>query len=130
MSALAKSWSASTESRWLLPGAIALFLVALTLLHWGWYQHALIRDTVEYHRYGEAMVNGHVPYRDFAVEYPPGALPAFGLPAVGEPSFSLYDHEFQILMALCGVGALAAMSLALRALNASVERTAAALTSS
>jgi hypothetical protein len=30
-------------------------------------------------------------------------------------------------MALCGVGALAAMSLALRALNASVERTAAAL---
>jgi hypothetical protein len=30
-------------------------------------------------------------------------------------------------MALCGVGALAAMSLALRALDASVERTAAAL---
>ena len=75
----------------------------MTLLHWGWYQHALIRDTVEYHRYGEAMVNGHVPYRDFAVEYPPGALPAFGLPAIGEPGFSLYDHEFQILMALCGV---------------------------
>jgi Glycosyltransferase family 87 len=99
----------------------------MTLLHWGWYQHALIRDTVEYHRYGEGMVNGHVPYRDFAVEYPPGALPAFGLPAIGEPSFSLYDHEFQILMALCGVAALAAMSVALRALNASVERTAAAL---
>ena len=127
MSALAKSWSASIESRWLLPGAIALFLVAMTLLHWGWYQHALIRDTVEYHRYGEAMVSGHVPYRDFAVEYPPGALPAFGLPAIGEPSLSLYDHEFQILMALCGVAALAAMSVALRALNASVERTAAAL---
>jgi Glycosyltransferase family 87 len=68
-----------------------------------------------------------VPYRDFAVEYPPGALPAFGLPAVGEPSFSLYHREFQTLMALCGVGALAAMALALRALNASVERTAAAL---
>jgi Glycosyltransferase family 87 len=99
----------------------------MTLLHWGWYQHALILDTVEYHRYGEAMVNGHVPYRDFAVEYPPGALPAFGLPAVGEPSFSLYHREFQTLMALCGVGALAAMALALRVLNASVERTAAAL---
>ena len=99
----------------------------MTLLHWGWYQHALIRDTVEYHRYGVAMVNGHVPYRDFAVEYPPGALPAFGLPAIGEPGFSQYDHLFQILMALCGVAALAAMSLALRAVNASVERTAAAL---
>jgi len=127
LSALAKSWSASTEPRWLLTGAVALFLVAMTLLHWGWYQHALILDTVEYHRYGEAMVNGHVPYRDFAVEYPPGALPAFGLPAVGEPGFSLYHREFQLLMALCGVGALAAMALALRALNASVERTAAAL---
>jgi uncharacterized membrane protein len=61
------------------------------------------------------------------VEYPPGALPAFGLPAVGEPGFTLYNREFQLLMALCGVGALAAMALALRALNASLERTAAAL---
>ena len=88
MSALAKSWSASIERRWLLPGAVALFLFSMTLLHWGWYQHSLIRDTVEYHRYGTAMLNGHVPYRDFAVEYPPGALPAFGLPAIGKPGFT------------------------------------------
>ncbi|HSB37580.1 MAG TPA: glycosyltransferase 87 family protein [Gaiellaceae bacterium] len=127
MSVLAKSWSASTEPRRLFVGAVGLFLVSMTLLHWGWYQHALILDTVEYHRYGDAMVNGHVPYRDFAVEYPPGALPAFGLPALGNPSFSLYNREFQILMALCGVGALAAMALALRALGASLQRTAAAL---
>ena len=51
-----------------------------------------------------------MPYRDFAVEYPPGALPAFALPAIGKPSFSFYNREFQILMALCGVGSLAAMS--------------------
>ena len=127
MSVLAKSWSASTEPRRLFVGAVGLFLVSMTLLHWGWYQHALILDTVEYHRYGDAMVNGHVPYRDFAVEYPPGALPAFGLPALGNPGFSLYNREFQILMALCGVGALAAMAATLRALDASLERTAAAL---
>ena len=83
MSVVAKSWSASTEPRRLLVGAVALFLVSLTLLHWGWYQHSLILDTAEYQRYGEAMVNGHVPYRDFSVEYPPGALPAFVVPAVG-----------------------------------------------
>jgi hypothetical protein len=106
---------------------VGLFAVSLALLHWGWYQHALILDTVEYHRYGSAIVDGKVPYRDFGVEYPPGALPAFAAPAVGKPSFSLYNREFQVLMALCGAGALAAMAVVLRSLNASVERTVAAL---
>ena len=127
MSVLAKSWSASTEPRRLLAGAAGLFLVSLTLLHWGWYTHDLIRDTIEYHRYGLAMAAGHVPYRDFSVEYPPGALPAFGLPAIGKPGFSFYNREFQVLLALCGIGSLAAMSVALRELGASAERTAAAL---
>ena len=127
MSVLAKSWSASTEERRLFLGAAALFLASMTLLHWGWYQHALILDTVEYHRYGAAMVHGHVPYRDFSVEYPPGALPAFVVPALGHPSFNVYNRAFQVLMALCGIGALAAMAVALRALGASSERTAAAL---
>jgi hypothetical protein len=130
LSVIAKSWSASTkglEPRRLTVAAVGLFAVSLALLHWGWYQHALILDTVEYHRYGSAIVDGKVPYRDFGVEYPPGALPAFAAPAVGKPSFSLYNREFQVLMALCGAGALAAMAVVLRSLNASVERTAAAL---
>jgi Glycosyltransferase family 87 len=127
LSVLAKSWSASSEQRRLALGAAALFLVSLTLLHWGWYQHNLILDTAEYHRYGDAMMRGELPYRDFAVEYPPAALPAFALPAVGRPGFSLYNREFQLLMALCGIGALAAMAAALRSLAASPERRAAAL---
>jgi hypothetical protein len=127
LSVLAKSWSASSEQRRLVLGAAALFLASLTLLHWGWYQHKLILDTAEYHRYGDAMMRGEVPYRDFAVEYPPAALPAFALPAVGRPGFSLYNREFQLLMALCGIGALAAMAAALRSLAASPERRAAAL---
>jgi len=127
LSVLAKSWSASTEPRRLLVGAAGLFLVSMTLLHWGWYQHDLILDTAEYRRYGLAIVGGHVPYRDFSVEYPPGALPAFGIPAIGKPGFSFYNREFEILMALCGVGSLVAMSVALRELSASAERTAAAL---
>jgi hypothetical protein len=127
LSVLAKSWSASTEPRRLLVGAAGLFLVSLTLLHWGWYQHDLIRDTIEYRRYGTALLSGHVPYRDFGIEYPPGALPAFGLPAIGKPGLAVYEREFQILMALCGLGSLAAMSVALRNLGASAERMAAAL---
>jgi uncharacterized membrane protein len=127
LNVLAKSWSASSEPRRLTYAAVAVFLVSLTVLHWGFYQHNLILDTVEYHRYGNAIVHGHVPYRDFAVEYPPGALPAFAIPALAYASFGFYNRAFQILMALCGVGALLAMTVALRSLGASVQRTAAAL---
>jgi uncharacterized membrane protein len=127
LNVLAKSWSASSEPRRLTYAAVAVFLASLTVLHWGFYQHNLILDTVEYHRYGNAIVHGHVPYRDFAVEYPPGALPAFVIPALAYAGFGFYNRAFQILMALCGVGALLAMTVALRSLGASVQRTAAAL---
>jgi uncharacterized membrane protein len=127
LNVLAKSWSASSEPRRLTYAAVAAFLASLTVLHWGFYQHNLILDTVEYHRYGNAIVHGHVPYRDFAVEYPPGALPAFTVPALAYAGFSFYNRAFQILIALCGVGALLAMTVALRSLGASVQRTIAAL---
>lgn len=127
MSVLAKSWSASSEPQRLLYGAVALFLLSLTLLHVGWYQHSLILDTKAYHRYGTAMMDGQVPYRDFAVEYPPGALPAFAAPAVGKPGFTIYGREFELLMALCGVAALMAMLVTLRVVGASTERAAAAV---
>jgi uncharacterized membrane protein len=127
LNVLAKSWSASSEPRRLTYAAVAVFLASLTALHWSFYQHNLILDTVEYYRYGNAIVHGHVPYRDFAVEYPPGALPVFTLPALAYAGFSFYHRAFQILMALCGVGALLAMTVALRSLGASVKRTGAAL---
>src|SRR5581483_8806879 len=40
-----------------------------------------------------------VPYRDFAVEYPPGALPVFALPAFAHD----YGQAFSVLMEACGV---------------------------
>ena len=104
-----------------------MFLAALGVLHWGFYQHHLILDTVEYHRYGDLINDGRVPYRDFDVEYPPGALPVFALPAIGHPSFNVFHREFQVLMALCGVGALAAMAVVLREVGARPARSAAAL---
>ena len=36
-----------------------------------------ISDTGVYQRYGERIAGGDLPYRDFAVEYPPGALVPF-----------------------------------------------------
>jgi hypothetical protein len=127
LNVLAKSWSASSEPRRLAYAAAALFLAALGVLHWGFYQHHLILDTVEYHRYGELVNDGQVPYRDFDVEYPPAALPVFALPAIGHPSFNFYHREFQILMALCGIGALVAMAAVLRSVGAGRRRGAAAL---
>ena len=56
------------------------------------------------------MADGRVPYRDFAVEYPPAALPAFVIPSLVAAPGDLprYRRVFETLMALCG-GALAAL---------------------
>jgi hypothetical protein len=40
-------------------------------------------DTVELRRYGDAVVAGQLPYRDFRLEYPPGAVPFFTVPSLG-----------------------------------------------
>ena len=127
MSVLARSWSASTEPWRVVYAALGLFLVSFTLLHFGFYQHRLIRDTIEYHRYGLAMTHGDVPYRDFPIEYPPGALPVFLLPAVDRPAYVRYEREFQILVGLLAAGTLLAMAWALQSLRASPRRFAAAL---
>ena len=62
--------------------AIALFIVSWTLLHVGFYKHKQLIDTPVYQRYGNAIADGKVPYRDFELEYPPGALPVFALPGL------------------------------------------------
>ena len=83
----------------------------MTLLHWGWYQHALILDTVEYHRYGDGDRG-----RPRALPRLRGRVPAGRAARVRHARRSAsrasrcYNREFQVLMALCGVGSLAAMS--------------------
>jgi Glycosyltransferase family 87 len=99
-------------------GAICVFAASWGALHLHAYSHFQIRDTPVYQAYGEAMASGKVPYRDFSVEYPPGALPAFLLPAIGPSSKGTYETRFDLLMLLCGIGALAAMAVVLRALRA------------
>jgi hypothetical protein len=82
---------------------VSVFLLSWALLHEGFYTRDPITDTPIYERYGEAMVDGEVPYRDFAVEYPPAALPVFLLPALGEADSEDYRRRFEGLMAGLGV---------------------------
>jgi len=112
--------------------AIALFVVSWTLLHVGFYTHKQLIDTPVYQRYGNAIADGKVPYRDFAVEYPPGALPVFALPGLAEPGRNQevstgFRRSFETLMWLCGAAALAAMAVVLRTLRRSTVNVWAAL---
>ena len=80
--------------------ASGLFLVCWGLVHQLFWAHGQLVDWPVYRFYGDAIVqHGLVPYRDFPVEYPPGALPVFSLPSfVGS-----YASSFAWLMAACGV---------------------------
>ena len=65
--------------------ALVAFTAAWALLHVGFWADYRIVDTPVYEEYGEAMADGAVPYRDFDVEYPPAALPAFLVPELVAP---------------------------------------------
>jgi hypothetical protein len=69
-------------------------------------------DVPRYWMYGKAMRHGQVPYRDFEVEYPPGALLAFGLPALFGTTYRAYRIAFEIVMGGFGVGLIVATALA------------------
>ena len=108
MSTLSRSWL-RPESRAAAYAAAALvFLVAWSLLHTHHFTAHRLVDTPVYDSYGQESRVGHVPYRDFAVEYPPGALPVFLA-----PTFMLdYDNAFGWIMCALGLCCLALVVLA------------------
>ena len=94
----------------LVAAACGLFMFCWGLVHLDlWSRHQIV-DWPTYERYGDAILHqGLVPYRDFAVEYPPGALLMFLLPV----AFGDYASAFAWQMAACGV-ALVAVVAAIR----------------
>jgi Glycosyltransferase family 87 len=85
---------------------VAVFLLSWALLHEGFYARDQIVDTPIYERYGEAMSDGEVPYRDFRMEYPPAALPVFWLPTLGGGDSDDYRRRFEGLMGGLGVASV------------------------
>jgi uncharacterized membrane protein len=103
--------------------AVAVFVGTWTALHYGFYTHRQIIDTPVYQRYGNEIAHGKVPYRDFDLEYPPGALPMFALPGLVSHGGQDQDvkpgfrRTFETLMWMCGAIALIAMALTLRVIG-------------
>lgn len=63
-----------------------------------------------YRAFAERILAGELPYRDFFVEYPPGALPVFVLPTAAGGQYAI---AFKVLMALLGGAAVGFAALAL-----------------
>ncbi len=120
MTTRSASWSPQADARrW---GAVALvgavlFTAGWLLLHVGPFDDEEITDIGVYQEYGDAMTAGEVPYRDFELEYPPGALPVFFLPALAAEED--FRTVFEALMLACGLALVAAVAYGVTAVGAS-----------
>ena len=86
----------------------------------GLFRAARFRDVHLYQGFANAVFDGRVPYRDFFMEYPPGALAVF-LPPAAFGSHH-YNAAFKCLMALCGVVTLLVVASVLERLRVSSAR--------
>lgn len=127
----------------LLAGVALTVLAVSFAITWSRMDDASAWDVPLYESFGDAILDGQVPYRDVRIEYPPGALPAFVLPALasralGPAGASSYEPEqndparsyafwFAALMGLLLAVTLAATAASLALLGASVGMAAAAL---
>ena len=123
----------------LLTVAAVALLVVTSAFTWSRADDASSWDMPLYQSFGDRMADGDLPYRDFRVEYPPGALPAFLLPSLvardGEPVYEPelnesardYSRGFAALMTALLAMTVVLTALSLGALRATVPRAAAAL---
>jgi Glycosyltransferase family 87 len=80
-------------------------------------------DVGLYQRNAEYLRDGLVPYRDFDVEYPPGSLAVFALPALVSSGERTYFWAFATLMALVGAVGVVITAATLRQLDRPNETT-------
>jgi len=102
--------------------AVLLGVSFFVLQHW--LEHGALSDVPVYVHYARLIRSGQLPYRGFAVEYPPAALAAFVVPSYLPWS---YATSFAVAMGVCGAGCLLAAAAVLRGVRARPDRIAAAL---
>ncbi len=77
----------------------------------GLFRAARFRDVHLYGGFAHSVFDGRVPYRDFFMEYPPGALAVFLPPEAFGTSH--YNAAFKALMTLCGAATIVVLALLL-----------------
>jgi hypothetical protein len=108
--------------------AVCVFITSGLVANRLWSSGIQVSDIPNYQQFGDAMARGRLPYRDFDVEYPPGALPFFLVPSLGnEGDQSAFSHRFERIVVLLGALALGALALCLYALRLSTPRAILAL---
>jgi hypothetical protein len=79
---------------WSLTRLILLMLA----LNPAWYSHLVMGDVFLYAAKAERMFHGEMPYRDVAIEYPPGSVPFTLLPALLAGTGEHYKLAFGLTM--------------------------------
>lgn len=134
----------ATRHDLLLLTAIGLVVLLASFgIRWALVDDASSWDVPLYESFGDRIADGERPYADIRIEYPPGALPAFVLPALasralGPAGASVYEPTlngparsyalwFALLMVLCLAVTLVASAVSLGALGATLGHATAAL---
>jgi 4-amino-4-deoxy-L-arabinose transferase-like glycosyltransferase len=97
---------------------VPVYLAACAVPDGGLFRERRFRDVHLYGEFADRIVHGAVPYRDFFIEYPPGALAVF-LPPRLIGADDTYIDAFKVLMALLGAATLVLVVLLLARLGAS-----------
>lgn len=97
-----------------------MYIGACAVPDGGLFRAARFRDVHLYQGFAHSIFDGAVPYRDFFMEYPPGALAVFLPPELFGSAH--YNAAFKALMALCGAATIVAVALLLVRLGAGRAR--------
>jgi uncharacterized membrane protein len=111
----------SRRDAWLAAAvAIPVYVGACAVPDGGLFRAARFRDVHLYQGFAHSVFDGQVPYRDFFMEYPPGALAVFLPPELFGSSH--YNAAFKSLMALCGAATIVVVALLLARFGATRAR--------
>ena len=99
----------------------AAFLASCAAARGGFFSAVDPGDVGRYHDFAQLMQQRQLPYRDFYMEYPPGAIPTFLAP-LALTGLAHYNLAFKFTVAFAGLGLILACAVALRLLDAERSR--------